>query len=749
MCYFPSKDVDVMRRYHWLQIGVVILLLSSVLGVIRVPAAPSSDSQVEATLTCTFETGSRLTIHASMIVNRIDNVYDKTYDRGTIESIATSDLEVMGVIKQRLRDSVKDQLETAFPFAEVAALNRPTYAQPYFLDEFKVNLTTAFFRYNHSLNLTNFINGVLDMGANVSYHFHLQAEQGWNTTYVYVLPDTLTLAYANTPDTNPGSNTVTWLIRNWNGIATGLDATLSLRSKNPTSPASEGQDVSLEFILDTQTVSRSSFTNAIIMKRVDIHSYDVLPEFVTGIGVVPADGVRLFIESGLFSWGDLLERTIQPIERQTTPILENSSFGQVLNYSFAWDLESTLNCSTPYNITHMDDTPALRANFNDPEVDLRICRLPARAFFGLVNAGAAASINAEDVNFGSGFSRIPYPYTIFLRLPINITLGGENVYRWNSTTPLTGSFESGLQPSPLYTQEHTETRVEIEISKMDLNIPSIFTGKTELTASTKMKEDDRLYVIRRPSQLTLPSNVVLTFLNADALRLCMEEGVMSADQISSFLSEKTDGVQQRLSGILHGVPVKGTLDRKTLSNSLVWDGDISAMDDIVPVVVSNTANQALPIRFNVSLWPADLVLTPQTFLLDGIANQTVTYRIIFPPGITVNASDTAGKSIIIGKTNDGRDYAELSFDPASPQNATVLTCALTVSPVFVVWIFLPCLLVFILLIVLFVIVFLIRKKRGGLRRGKRKLFEPEDNEPSEYAGEEYYVPPPPSSRKKK
>jgi hypothetical protein len=191
--------------------------------------------------------------------------------------------------------------------------------------------------------------------------------------------------------------------------------------------------------------------------------------------------------------------------------------------------------------------------------------------------------------------------------------------------------------------------------------------------------------------------------------------------------------------------VKGTLDRKVFSNSLGWDGDISAMDGVVPVVVSNMANEVFTVGFNVSLWPLELTFTPQDFTFQGIENQTVTYRIIFPQGITVNVSTPFGKSIITGKTSDGHEYAELSFDPESAQQSTVLACVLNASPVYVVWIFLPCLLVFILLIVLIVIIFLIRKKRGGLRRGKRKLFEPEDNEPSDYRGEEYYVPPPPPS----
>jgi len=749
VCLIPSKDVGVMQRHRLFQLCVMILLLSSMYSVSWVSAAGSSESQVEATITCTFETGSRMLVHAQMIVNRIDNIYDTSYDRQMIESIAASDPEVMGIIKQRLRDDVRNQLQTAYINAEISAENRPSYANPYFIDDFVVNLTTTFFRFNRSLNITNFINGVLDMGANVSYRFHLQAEQGWNTSFVYVLPPMMTLAYANTPNSNPETNMVTWTVRNWNGADPGEDAMLFIRSKNPTTPSSEAEDISLEFILDTRLVERIGFTNSIVARNIDIRSYSVLPDFVTGLSVLPADGVRLFIDDGLLSWDDLYDRTIQPIERLTTPIIENSTFGQPLSYSFSWESDSTTNCSTPFNISHMDDTPALRADYTDADVDLRICQLPARAFLGLLNAGAESSISSNDINFGSGLSSIPYPYTILLRLPTNITLSGKNVYIWNRTTSLNGSFSSELQPVPPYSQERTETRIEIEISKMDLDIPSIFTGKTELTASTKMKEDDRLFVIHRSSNLSLPPKVKINFLNSDALRLCLEENVFSDDQVSSFLAGKTELFQQHVSSILYGLLVKGMLDRKGFSNSLVWDGDISTMDDVVPVVVSNTATDSFTIRFNISLWPATLTLTPQTFALQGMENQTVTYRIIFPQGIAVNASDTAGRSVVSGKTSDGHDYVELSFEPDATAQSTVLICSLSASPVYVIWIFLPCLLVFVLLIVLTVIILIIRKKRGGLRRGKRKLFEPEDNEPNNYSGEEYYVPPPPPSKRKK
>ncbi len=99
-----------------------------------------------------------------------------------------------------------------------------------------------------------------------------------------------------------------------------------------------------------------------IVNKVNVSPYTVLPAFVTGLGSIPADGVRLFIENGLLSWTDLFENTIQPIEQQTTAIIANSSFQQNLSLSFQWDVETTLNCSTPYNITQMDASPAIQAD---------------------------------------------------------------------------------------------------------------------------------------------------------------------------------------------------------------------------------------------------------------------------------------------------------------------------------------------------------------------------------------------------
>lgn len=738
-----------MRRNVLASVIQVILLIGSIIFIYSTSASPLSDNHVDAIVTCTFDSGSRLTVRTQMLVNRI-NVFDTMYTRQAIEDMSTTNPYVMGAIMLRVHESMKTQVETAFSNADVNTMNMiPSYQKPYFIDDFQVNLTSAFFGYNGSLNLTNFIAGFLDMGATITYRFNLNAEQGWNTTFLYVLPKTLTLAYANTADTNPETNTVTWMIRNWVGNDAGKAAVLSVQSKNPTTIASEKEDIAIDYIFDTRSLDNISFIDSILLKKIDIRRYNILPQFITGVSSLPADGLRLCIENRLFSWSDLFEKTVQPIEQRTTPLIENSSLKQTLHFSFSWDPESTTNCSTPYNITSMDETPALRANFMDPHVQLMICQMPARAFFGLIHSGATAQISSVDLNFGLGLEGLIYPYDIILRLPNNLSLDGKNVYTWNKTAPIMGTFDSDIQPIPPYNAEHTETRIEIELLKMDLNILSALTGKTELTASTKMKEDNRFYVIRRSNSFSFSPKINLTYLNADAFRLCVQENVFSETDIDVFLSGKTTRFQQRLSEIFNGLQVNGIIDRAAFSNSLVWDGDISTMDAVVPIVISNYATEVHTVRFNMSLWPAELTFAPQQFTLQGSENQTVTYRIIFPRGVSVNASETTGKSLITGTTNDGRSYVELAFDAGSPMLSTDLTCVLNASPVYVLSLFLPCILVFILLLVLIVIIYMIRKKKGGLRRGKGKLFAPEDNEPVEYGEQEYYVPPPPPSSKKR
>jgi hypothetical protein len=116
------------------------------------------------------------------------------------------------------------------------------------------------------------------------------------------------------------------------------------------------------------------------------------------------------------------------------------------------------------------------------------------------------------------------------------------------------------------------------------------------------------------------------------------------------------------------------------------------------------------------------------------------YRIIFPKGISIKAKDNQNKSIIKGKTKEGSEFIEVSFESNEANILDVVLTEMNVTPIYILGLFLPCILSFALVIILVIVVFLIRKKRKG-----RKI-STEDTESTGYENQDYYVPPPPASK---
>ena len=160
------------------------------------------------------------------------------------------------------------------------------------------------------------------------------------------------------------------------------------------------------------------------------------------------------------------------------------------------------------------------------------------------------------------------------------------------------------------------------------------------------------------------------------------------------------------------------------------------MDSTEPVITSNYANNLQPINFDLSLLPPSINISNQQYTLKPIKNQLTTYRIIFPKGISIKVVDSQSQSVPKGKTEDGRPYLEISFDKDSSETRTI-TCKMTASTLYMIGLFLPCILSLILVIILLIVVFIIRKKRGGWRRAKT-AHEPATG----YEEQDYYVPPP-------
>ena len=725
-------DVGVMRLGRIISLIVVILTLTSFFVANVTVAEDTIDNLVVAEFYIDFVTGTDLNVEIIMDAHKL--TIDETY---TSDEIKSADDVKLGAFSFLLYQMLERQLDETFKNADILNFSMPTFDGDKFNEELDVKLTTSYFGLNDSVNTNDFINGILDMGAVVNYSLNFQVEPGWNNTYLIGLGQNLD--YKRTTGTLY-NNRIRWIVKNWDGNNPSKLAELELKMDDPTTPASESDDICLEFILDSETGDTTSLNTNVLVKSADIQIYNVLPDFIYNIDFMPSDGIRLLVDNEFITWDRCYETTIKPLEEKIVSTIEKSSFNQTLDIMFNWDNETTTDCLVPYEISNMDNKPSIKAILTDSRVDLQICDISSRALFGLINSGAEANISEEDVNFGDDLNNIGYDYNATLHLPDNLYLDDENVYTWNESIPISGEFESDNAAS--YFDEEKDTVIEIEVKSTDLNLLSFFTGKTELTFGLDLKGTRNYNVTTMPKGFTLPEKVFLDYLNSDAFRLCIEENVFSEESVTNFLKDEKDLFENTLRQVMPGLKISANVNRDVFEKSLaVWNGDISMMDDDSPVKTASCAHSSYPVSFDLSFLPPGFGIPIKKFNFTGLPNQDVTYRMIFPHGISIEVSDPLNKAAV-KETKDEKDYIEIKFN-ASESNLTVeVSCKMIPSALFVVGVFLPCIVSLIIAIILIIVIYIIRKKRKG-----KKIETPiEEEDLTGYEAEDYYVPPPPGSK---
>jgi hypothetical protein len=726
--------VGVLHLSRLASISIATIIIYLFLIVNLAVAEDTIDNMVAAEFYITFQTGTDLNVE--VIMDAIQLTTDQTYDEEGIKSASDQEL---GAFRLLLFQMLERQLEGIFENAEIVNFSMPIFNGERFIEELNVELTPTYFELNESVNTRDFINGVLDMGAVVNYSLDLQAEPGWNNTYLIGLG--ANLVFKRTTGTLDGDD-VRWTVKNWNGYNPSKLALIQLIMGAPTSSAMTSNDIVLEFVLDAEGTEQVSLSNNILVKVEDISSYSVLPDFINNLEFIPADGFRLFVDNDFLTWDDCYDITISPLREIIISTVEQSSLNQSLDIEFDWDETTTSNILIPYEITNMDDDPPLRALLIDNNINLQICDISGRALFGLINSGANANISEEDVNFGDGLNNIGYEYNITLYLPDNLYLDGENIYTWNESNPVSGEFESDVAKS--YDDEEKDTVVEIEIKSTELNLLSFFTGKTELTFGVDSKSTSNYNVTKLPQEFYIPEKVALPYLNSDAFRLCVEENVFNSESVDAFLKSERDLFVNVLKQALPGLDISGNINRKVFDGSLIlWDGNISNMDAYTPVKTESYAHSSYSISFNLDFLPPSVNVPILKFNFSGLSNQNATYKMIFPHGIYIDANDQLNKTTV-EKMKDGRYYILISFS-ASEENLTLeISCKITPSAIFVIGIFVPCIISLVIAIILVIIVYIIRKKR---RSKKADIpIEPEEDI-NGYKEEDYYVPPPPNLKK--
>jgi len=722
-----------MQLERMINLLICLTLLLSFIIISSVAAEDEIENLVEATFYIEFISGSELNIE--IILNPEKLTTDRIF---SLEEIKSATAQQIGALGYLLYIMLEKQLDVTFENAEIKNFEIPEFDGNKFTEELNVSLSPSFFNLDNSVNVENFIDGVLDISALVNYSFNLYAETGWNNTYRIYLGDNLD--FKRTSGT-PSGKYIEWMVRNWEGTIENKIAEIQVKKINPTTKDIDSEDIFIGFELESTDKTNPILKTNLILKNIDIRDYNVIPDFISNINFLPADGFRLFVDNGFISWEKTYEKTVKMIEEKILTTIEQSPFNQTLDVSFNWDEETTIDCLVPYELSNMNNKPPIRAIFEDNDINLKICDISSRALFGLINSGGLISISKEDINFGEELNRIGYDYNVTIYLPNNLYLEGENIYTWNNTNEISGVFESDNVVS--YSKEEKDTLIEIEIKNTDLNLLSFFTGKTELTFGINLKANRNYNVTNVPDEFYLPEKLSLKFLNADSIRLCIEENVFSESLVNKFLTSESDEFEGIFKHILPGLEVSTNANKDNFYNSLKWDGNISDMDAEEPVIVPTFTHSTYSVPFDFSFLPPKFRIPLMEFNFTGLQNQDVSYRIIFPNGILIEISDPLNKAEF-GQLNDGRYYLQIKFDASESDHTLDVTCKMIPSALFIIGIFTPCIISLFITIVLIVVIYIIRRKR---KRKRGDVDYHDEEEKTGYEEEDFYVPPPPGSKK--
>lgn len=715
---------------------VYLVLLSTILITQTISAEEDAENKIDAVFdlemisATDFRTNCELTVHKLKMSGS-----GKTYSDTQIEAISISDEGMLGAIRYQLQILINETLSESFEKCKIKALDDlPSYVSGKFYADFSINLTTSYFDINETINLHNFLNGILDMGALLDYSFIFKAKLGWNNTYLIDLGDNFEFQkQAN--GTKKEDAIIEWSLKNGVGEQPSKFAELTIKDKNPTNIWTK-EDIFLDFKLNATDLKTDLQAN-VLARTIDIQNYSILPDFVNNLNYIPADGIRLFEENNLFSWDDLYQNTIKPIEQKIKTSIETDEFNQTLNLVFNWDQETT-NISNNYEIENMNDNPYVNAILKDSDIALEIYDISARGLFGLVGSGATSTVKNTDINFGDGLKDVSYPYSISLIMPSGVTLNGDNIFTWNDTIPFEGDLLS--VDAPNYSSEETETNVKIEIKNTDLNLLSFFTGNTEIIFGLDLEEERNYNVTKISDKFDLPDEVSLEYINSDGLRIAIDENIFSGDAIDLFLKNEKANFEERLKNTFQDLEISGHIDRESFENSLTWDQDIEKMDASSPVKTSSYAYSSYPTTFDLSIVPPGFKIPVQTYYFTGINNQSVNYQMIFPEGVSVDVEDSYDKAEV-KETSDGRKYIEVEFLPSEEDLTVEVYCTITPSILFILGVLMPCLIALLIAFIFVVILIILRRKRK-----KRKAVVIEEESQPVYEEEDYYTPPPPGSK---
>lgn len=692
-------------RKHYPFVILVLFLLS------MLPASGVGEDEkdetiwVDATINLNFVNGTHLQVTTLLDVHNM-TVYGRIYGADDIREIYDSE---GGAFRAKIFDYVYDILANNIfkgcdinlsipPVADPATLNIPSDSDPYnppvtFIVYGNITLRGDFFNFGED-DVDNLINGLLNVGAQIRYGINIFAPPGWNTTYIISVPHSISITETNGHLSIDGKR-VTWELQNWKSITSSKQSAYVVLIRNNVlcTPKEEVAIANISF--DLRKIHYAEVNISLDFESLYLSDFLNLPEFVSDISFYPADAVRLLCEYGILSWDDVNKQ----LEERWKNFLNKFEYSLDKNISLVFfvDERSTSKCPCPYNVSDMNTFPPLSVKAKGRITKL-FDDLSVSTVLGIIYSGGTVRIRDNIINL----SDLDYPFQARLIMPY-----GE-IYEWNNNTPLSVNLSYNL--APRYKNEEVERVVEITVKDINIDLPKIFMGKSNVVSNVDIREHYYLYRIPSRELISLPEWIDIDIVNSDLFRLFVEEKVLNESTLDKLFIKILNSSKERLQILTGKDKLKIYIDDKLFENSLRWDRDITKMDDEQPVDISTFSSITEGSELSVSLSPLSLSIKDKKLNCISSAIENTTYRIIFPKGVSVVYHNSSG-NIVKGKTVDGHEYLEVVIPRTENISVTTVHYSLIFSPLMMLKIFFPIIIMAVIGISMIVIILFIGRRR--------------------------------------
>ena len=310
-----------MKIFRLLTISIITFFMLSFITISSQAQDEEIENIVETLFNIKFLTATDLLIDIAINPLQLSMAGEIfTYDQ-----IKNANEQDLGSFRLLLFQMLESQLEDTFPNANILNFSRPVFEGETFNEQMNIELTSNYFSLNESINAYNFINGILDMNGLINYTFTLYADPGWNNSYYVDLGEGLD--YQRTTGDLYGEK-MEWILHNFNGESPSKNAEFQIKKEIPTTKELDNEEISLSYELDSSDTQKTSLNCFLTMHKVNISSYDVLPEFVSNLNIIPADGIRLFVNNSIISWDDIYSKTVKPIQMRIKKSIEESKLNE-------------------------------------------------------------------------------------------------------------------------------------------------------------------------------------------------------------------------------------------------------------------------------------------------------------------------------------------------------------------------------------------------------------------------------------